>query len=80
MHKHRHQGQFPTSHGESVPHEIQMRAAALKYLVENISTKYKNFNVFDFGQTAFIPATTDGRSHLASPEEVRLMNSARSSF
>lgn len=50
--------------------DAKIRAVALKYLDDNIATKYKDFNLFEFGQVAFIPALKDDQVCLGTPEDV----------
>jgi len=49
----------------------QTRNAALKYFLDNISTKYGDYNPSLFVNLAFVPAVkTDGTKFLAKPHEV----------
>ncbi|KAJ3749126.1 hypothetical protein DFH05DRAFT_638806 [Lentinula detonsa] len=48
----------------------EIRAVAFKYLLDNIKTKYEDYNREDFHSIKFIPALKNGSPYLGSPEEV----------
>ncbi|KAK0212970.1 hypothetical protein DFS33DRAFT_1285718 [Desarmillaria ectypa] len=48
----------------------KIRTTALKYLTDNMNTKYQDFNPKRFDQVAFIPAIRDSKICLGTPEEV----------
>ncbi|KAG7446407.1 uncharacterized protein BT62DRAFT_986911 [Guyanagaster necrorhizus] len=48
----------------------KIRTIALKYLTDNMNTKYQNFDPVKFGQVAFIPAVRDSKVCLGTPGEV----------
>ncbi|KAH7875187.1 uncharacterized protein C8R40DRAFT_1105311 [Lentinula edodes] len=48
----------------------QIRVVAFKYLLDNISTKYQDYDSQDFYSVKFIPATKNGSPYLGSPGEV----------
>ncbi|KAK0461397.1 uncharacterized protein EV420DRAFT_1669612 [Desarmillaria tabescens] len=48
----------------------KIRATALKYLTDNVNTKYQDFDPKRFDQVAFIPAIRDSKLCLGTPEEV----------
>ncbi|KIK67000.1 hypothetical protein GYMLUDRAFT_843929 [Collybiopsis luxurians FD-317 M1] len=48
----------------------QIRTIAFNYLLDNIRSKYEDYNRQDFHGVKFIPALKDGSTYLGSPEEV----------
>ncbi|KAK0225787.1 hypothetical protein IW262DRAFT_1357858 [Armillaria fumosa] len=48
----------------------KIRTTALKYLTDNVNTKYQDFDPKRFDQVAFIPAMRDFKVCLGTPEEV----------
>ncbi|PBK91347.1 hypothetical protein ARMGADRAFT_1013798 [Armillaria gallica] len=48
----------------------KIRTTALKYLTDNVNTKYQDFDPKRFDQVAFIPAIRDSKVCLGTPEEV----------
>ncbi|KAK0455114.1 hypothetical protein EV421DRAFT_1887456 [Armillaria borealis] len=48
----------------------KIRTTALKYLTDNVNTKYQDFDPKKFDQVAFIPAIRDSKVCLGTPEEV----------
>ncbi|EKM56817.1 uncharacterized protein PHACADRAFT_141759 [Phanerochaete carnosa HHB-10118-sp] len=56
--------------GLATSSDEEIRSQALKYLLENHSTRYNAYNSADFADIAFIPALRDGRPCMAKPTEV----------
>ncbi|KAJ3533672.1 hypothetical protein NMY22_g7241 [Coprinellus aureogranulatus] len=50
--------------------DTEIRNAALHYLLDNSSTKYRNYDAHDFANLSYIPASRDGKPCLATPKEV----------
>ncbi|KAK0195282.1 hypothetical protein F5146DRAFT_1100835 [Armillaria mellea] len=48
----------------------KIRTTALKYLTDNVNTKYQDFDPRRFNQVAFIPAIRDSKVCLSTPDEV----------
>ncbi|KAK7445396.1 hypothetical protein VKT23_014813 [Stygiomarasmius scandens] len=47
-----------------------IRSAAFQYLVDNVDTKYKEYQPSDYRNVKFIPALKDGKPYLGTPDEV----------
>ncbi|KAJ6607773.1 hypothetical protein B0H10DRAFT_2070382 [Mycena sp. CBHHK59/15] len=50
--------------------DVKVRPVALKYLLDNMTTHYTDYNPENFSEVAYIPALKDGRPCLGTPKDV----------
>ncbi|KAF5326190.1 hypothetical protein D9611_000170 [Ephemerocybe angulata] len=50
--------------------DSETRSVALRYLLDNVTTKYPDYDAHDFISLAYIPALRDSQPCLATPKEV----------
>ncbi|KAH9934863.1 uncharacterized protein B0H18DRAFT_1114703 [Fomitopsis serialis] len=61
---------LPVLLGLAASQDQKIRTAALRYFLDNVTTKYSDYDPNNFSQIAYIPAVKDRKPHMAKPSEV----------
>jgi hypothetical protein len=56
--------------GLCASNDLNVRPIALRYFLDNVSTRYPQYDPANFGDVSFIPSTT----RLGTPKEVRIVS------
>ncbi|KAI0822620.1 hypothetical protein BC628DRAFT_1388241 [Trametes gibbosa] len=61
---------LPDLIGLAASQDEKVRSAALKYLLDNYTTRYPNYDPIDFSNVSYVPAVKNGKPCLGKPHEV----------